>query len=68
MDVPCLSCVQQMLRDGIRALLIDIHYGFAGGARIKTDMRMEPNADTIKRAIGAEGYAAAMRIGIASSE
>jgi hypothetical protein len=52
----------QMLRDGIRALLIDIHYGFAGGTRIKTDMRTEPNADTIKRAVGDEGYAAAMRI------
>jgi hypothetical protein len=52
----------QMLQDGIRALLIDVHYGFAGGARVKTDMRMEPNADSIKRAIGAEGYAAAMRI------
>jgi hypothetical protein len=52
----------QMLRDGIRALLIDMHYGFAGGTRIKTDMRTEPNADTIKRAVGDEGYAAAMRI------
>ena len=52
----------QMLQDGIRGLLVDVHYGFAGGARIKTDMRMEPNADTIKRAIGADGYAAAMRI------
>jgi len=52
----------QMLRDGIRALLIDIHYGYHGGARIKTDMRMEPNAETMKKAIGEEGYAAAMRI------
>ena len=52
----------QMLRDGIRALLIDVHYGFAGGARIKTDMSTEPNAETMKRAMGAEGYAAAMRI------
>jgi hypothetical protein len=52
----------QMLRDGIRALLIDVHYGFPGGSRIKTDMRSEPNADTMKKAIGAEGYAAAMRI------
>jgi hypothetical protein len=52
----------QMLRDGIRALLIDVHYGFAGGARIKTDMRMEPTAEKMKSAIGAEGYAAAMRI------
>jgi hypothetical protein len=52
----------QMLRDGIRALLVDVHYGFAGGARIKTDMRMEPTTDKIKQSIGAEGYAAAMRI------
>ncbi len=52
----------QMLKDGIRALLVDVHYGFAGGSRIKTDMRMEPNAETIKRATGADGYAAAMRI------
>ena len=52
----------RMLRDGIRAFLIDVHYGFAGGARIKTDMRMEPTADKIKQAIGDEAYAAAMRI------
>ena len=52
----------QMLRDGIRALLVDVHYGFAGGSRVKTDMHMEPNADKIKQAIGSDGYAAAMRI------
>jgi hypothetical protein len=52
----------RMLRDGIRALLVDVHYGFAGGARIKTDMHMEPTTDKIKQSIGAEGYAAAMRI------
>jgi hypothetical protein len=52
----------QMLRDGIRALLVDVHYGFAGGARIKTDMSTEPNAEKIKQGIGADGYAAAMRI------
>jgi hypothetical protein len=52
----------QMLEDGIRALLIDVHYGFAGGARIKTDMSTEPNAAVIQTAIGEEGYAAAMRI------
>jgi hypothetical protein len=54
--------IPQMLRDGIRALLFDVHYGFAGGSRIKTDMSMEPNAEVMKKAIGAEGYAAAMRI------
>jgi len=52
----------QMLQDGIRAFLIDVHYGFAGGSRVKTDMRTEPNADKIKQAVDVEGYAAAMRI------
>ena len=52
----------QMLQDGIRALLIDVHDGFAGDARIKTDMSAEPNAAMMKRAIGEEGYDAAMRI------
>jgi hypothetical protein len=56
------AAIPQMLRDGIRALLVDVHYGYPGGARIKTDMSMEPNAETIKKAIGVEGYAAAMRI------
>ena len=46
----------QMLRDGVRALLIDVHYGFAGGASIKTDMTAEPNAEKIKAAVGVEGY------------
>ena len=52
----------QMLRDGVRALLIDVHYGFPGGVRIKTDMRTEPSEAVMKKAIGAQGYAAAMRI------
>jgi hypothetical protein len=52
----------RMLQDGIRALLVDVHYGFAGGVRIKTDLSMEPNADKIRQRIGPEGYAAAMRI------
>ena len=52
----------QMLQDGIRAFLVDVHYGFAGGSRVKTDMRTEPNADKIKKAVDVEGYDAAMRI------
>ena len=51
-----------MLRDGIRALLIDVHYGFAGGARIETDLSAEPSAAKIEQAVGQEAYAAAMRI------
>ncbi|MBS1241985.1 MAG: hypothetical protein H6R40_1412, partial [Gemmatimonadetes bacterium] len=30
--------IPRMLRDGIRMLAIDIHYGLPGGARIKTDL------------------------------
>ena len=55
------SMVQQ-LRDGVRALLIDIHYGFPGRARIKTDLRGEPNADKMKQVMGQDGFNAAMRI------
>ncbi len=50
------------LRDGIRALLIDVHAGFPGGDRIKTDMNGEPIADKVRQSIGAEGYSAALRI------
>lgn len=55
------SMVQQ-LRDGVRALLIDVHYGFPGGARIKTDLSEEPNADKMKQVMGTDGFSAAMRI------
>ena len=55
------SMVQQ-LRDGVRALLIDVHYGFSGGARIKTDLSQEPNADKMKEVMGQDGFSAAMRI------
>jgi hypothetical protein len=52
----------RMLQDGVRALLIDVHYGFAGGSRIKTDMASEPTAAKMKEVMGNEGYDAAMRI------
>lgn len=52
----------QQLRDGIRALLFDVHRGFSGGSRIKTDMSTEPNAEKIIGAVGKEGYDAALRI------
>ncbi len=56
------SSIATQLRDGIRALLIDVHYGFAGGARIKTDLALEPNSEKLKAAIGNAGFDAAMRI------
>jgi hypothetical protein len=56
------ASMEQQLRDGVRALLIDVHYGFPGGARIKTDLSQEPNADKMKQVMGQEGFQAAMRI------
>jgi len=50
------------LRDGIRALLLDIHYGFAGGTRIKTDLTAGQSRDRLIQALGQEGFDAAMRI------
>jgi hypothetical protein len=54
--------IPQQLADGIRALLFDVHRGFPGGSRIKTDMSTEPSAEKIARGVGEEGYEAALRI------
>ena len=54
--------IPHQLQDGVRALLIDVHYGFPGGARIKTDMNAEPMAGKVEEAVGKEGYQAALRI------
>ncbi len=54
--------IPHQLRDGIRALLFDVHYGFPGGSRIKTDTNTEPMMNKVKEEIGEEGFAAALRI------
>jgi hypothetical protein len=55
--------IPQQLRDGVRALLIDVHYGFPGASRIKTDLSGErPTEEVLEQALGEEGLAAAMRI------
>lgn len=53
--------IPQQLRDGVRALLIDVYYGFPGGVRIKTDLS-GVNRKKIEEAVGPEGVAAAERI------
>lgn len=51
------------LQYGIRALLIDIHYGFPGGSRIKTDLEGEgATQEKLVGAVGVEGFEAAQRI------
>lgn len=51
------------LHHGIRALLIDIHYGFPGADRIKTDLEGEgATREKLVGAVGEEGFEAAQRI------
>jgi hypothetical protein len=54
--------IPHQLRDGVRALLFDVHYGFPGAARVKTDTNAEPVMNQVKAAVGEEGFAAALRI------
>jgi hypothetical protein len=56
------ASIPHQLRDGIHALLIDVHYGFPGGARIKTDTSTEPLMDKVRAALGDQGFGAALRI------
>ncbi len=57
------ASIAQQLKDGIRALLVDVHYGFPGGARIKTDLDTErPPRQMLEEALGTEGVEAALRI------
>lgn len=50
------------LEDGIRALLIDVHYGTPAIDRVRTDFSDSATLATAERALGPEGTAAAMRI------
>ena len=64
-----LRSMPEQLEDGVRGMLLDIHYGIPAGDRIKTDMDAElatdfgfSSRDKIAAAVGPEGYAVAMRI------
>jgi hypothetical protein len=47
----------------VRALLIDVHYGFPGASRIKTDLSGDrPTKEVLEHALGPEGLEAAMRV------
>jgi hypothetical protein len=55
--------IPAQLRDGIRALLFDVHYGIPVGGGIKTDLANEEQSRAKYAAVlGEEGVAAAMRI------
>ena len=55
--------VAAQLTDGIRAFLIDVHYGRPAGANVVTDLDAETASRAkIEEAVGPEGVAAALRI------
>ncbi len=54
--------IPAQLRLGVRALLIDVHYGRAFGNRVKTDLEGSVSAARFEGALGQEGFEAAMRI------
>ena len=55
--------IPRQLADGVRALLVDVHYGFPGASRIKTDLGGDrPSTQALEHAVGEEGVAAALRI------
>jgi hypothetical protein len=66
-DVPHWMFPQQergiaaQLDDGIRALLLDVHYGIPVEGRVKTDLQ-PGSREKFEKAVGKEGLDAAMRI------
>jgi ethanolamine utilization microcompartment shell protein EutS len=68
-DVPDWLFPQQergiagQLDDGVRALLVDVHYGIPVEGRVKTDIDSEGTSrEKLEQAVGREGVDAAMRI------
>jgi hypothetical protein len=55
--------IPAQLEDGIRALLVDVHYGIPVGDAVKTDLESDLGSrDKFDKAVGREGVDAAMRI------
>jgi hypothetical protein len=56
------ASMPRQLQDGIRALLVDIHYGFPGASRVKTDLDVDKGREKLIEVLGKEGFDAAMRV------
>jgi hypothetical protein len=55
--------IPRQLEDGIRAFLLDVHFGVPVGEWVRTDLEDEPEARAkYEAAVGREGLEAAMRI------
>jgi hypothetical protein len=55
--------IRGQLEDGVRALLLDVHYGIPVEGRVKTDLDSENTSrEKLEKAVGKEALDAAMRI------
>lgn len=54
--------IATQLADGVRALLIDVHYGTPVGGRVRSELDRGDMLARARRVLGPEGTAAAMRI------
>jgi hypothetical protein len=54
--------IATQLADGVRALLVDVHYGVPTGGRVKSDLADGAMLAHARRALGPEGTAAALRV------
>jgi hypothetical protein len=54
--------IAAQLEGGVRSLAIDVHYGYPGGSRIRTEMGDSAMQAKMIEAVGDSGYRAALRI------
>ncbi len=56
------ASITRQLEGGVRSFAIDIHYGYSGGSRIRTEMGDSAMQAKMIEAVGDSGYHAALRI------
>ena len=56
------ASIAAQLQAGVRSLAIDIHYGYAGGSRIRTEMGDAAMRAKMIKSVGDSGYQAVLRI------
>lgn len=56
------ASIKSQLEDGIRAFLIDIHFGVPAGDHVRTELDEQGSLEKYEAEVGPEGVAAALRI------
>jgi hypothetical protein len=56
------ASIAAQLESGVRSLAIDVHYGYPGGSRIRTEMGDSAMQAKMIRSVGDSGYQAVLRI------